>query len=133
MFETAIAFTLHLVIRDETKRGAVDAVADTVRRLRLTEKHMPQVRVARAAPDLRPFHKMRAVAKMHERIFIDPAGKARPPAGTVKLVFGGEERLACRDVHVDPACGMLPILVTERRLGGGFLRDLILHGSESVL
>ncbi len=109
---------------NEAKRRRVDAVARPRRRRTVVEQ-MPEVCLSAARQHFGADHTVTRVGGGDHPLGLDRPRKARPAGAGVELVGRAEQRLAARHIDVQAGFVIVPVLVVERRLGGGVLRDLV--------
>ena len=110
MFEIAIALSVHFLIRNEAESCAVDAVTEPAPVLWTVSEDMAEMGSAAAAPDLNPVHAVASVLMLRDHGRIDGLREARPAAAGFKFIGGREEGFPRRDININTAARILPVL-----------------------
>ena len=130
--QITVPFALHIFPGHKAQGRAVDAIALPAGFPRAIVKHMPQVRVARAASHLGPQHTMGSVFFLTDNIGINGPRKAGPAAAGIKLVGRGKKRFTGDYIHIYAGAETVPELVMKSRFGAVFMRHLILRFSQGL-
>src|ERR1035438_3558318 len=120
----AVARRVQFVVRDESERRGSDAVSKTALFLGSVVKHVSEVTVTVRRTHFYPRHTKSAILQFDDVLRLDRCGETRPPASTVELLGGGEERLAAHDANAQARFVVVPKLSAERWLR----RTLLGHG-----
>src|SRR5256885_14262080 len=88
------------------------------------------MRTTMAAEHLSARHSKCAVRFFGDVIFLDRFGEAGPAAAAVEFIHRSEKRFAADYIDIQARTMIVPILVSERRLGPALLGDAILFGRQ---
>ena len=94
---------------------------------------MTEMGAAYTASQRRTDHVVTGIFVIVYHIWVNWLSKTRPSAAGVILVFAGEQRFACGDIHVDAFIVIVPVLVCERSFFAAKHDNVILQRSQSFL
>ena len=86
---------------------------------------MAEMGSAAAAPYLNPVHAVASVLMLRDHGRLDGLREARPAAAGFKFIGGREEGFPRRDININTAARILPVLPGKGSLRPGVLRDVI--------
>ena len=128
-----VAFVLQFLDWNETQSGGVNAVPHAAFVGRTVVKNVPKMGIALVASDFGPFHAESAICFLADMAILDRLGETWPAAAAVEFVEGSKEGFTADNIDVNTGAMIIPVLVSERRLGAALLSDVILFRSQFFL
>ena len=128
--QVSVALFFHILFRNEPKRRAVDAVAQTSKLFRPVIENMAEMGVADAAAHFDTVHAVRRVAVIGDNRRVNGPRKTRPSAAGVELGIGPEQWRVAAYASIDAVFVVIPEFAGKGPFGGGVARDLVLHWIE---
>ena len=131
--ELSVAFFFQLLDWNKPQRGGIDAVTHATFVRRTVIKDVPKMGIALVASDFGPFHAESAICFFSDVAIFDRFCETGPTAAAVEFVERSKEGFAADNIDVNARAMIVPIFVSERRLGAALLGHVILFGGQFLL